>query len=93
MFLSKRVFELKVCLNFISHWKLKVCIFFSEILLFEPQASLGFLDFLLLLFLCQDKKSKEWRKEILFLLQMPNKISKHALNSNVLLLNDEILKE
>jgi len=27
----------------------------------------GFLDFLLLLFLCQDKKSKQWRRDILFL--------------------------
>ena len=41
-------------------------VLFSEILLFEPQASLGFLDFLLLLFLCQDKKSKELRREMSF---------------------------
>jgi hypothetical protein len=41
-------------------------VLFSEILLFEPQASLGFLDFLLLLFLCQDKKSKELRRKCRF---------------------------
>jgi hypothetical protein len=40
-------------------------VLFSEILLFEPQASLGFLDSLLL-FLCQDKKSKEFEGKCRF---------------------------
>ena len=43
------------------------------------KASLGFLDFLLLLFLYQDKKSKHKRKEILLFRCKPNKIFKHLL--------------
>jgi len=56
-------------------------VLFSEILLFEPQASLGFLDFLLLLFLCQDKKSKELRREMSFFWQIPNKVFNMLLST------------
>ncbi len=43
----------------------------------------GFLDFLLLLFLYQDKKSKHKRKEILLFRNKPNKIFKHLLSQNI----------
>ena len=42
-------------------------------------ASLGFLDFLLLLFLYQDKKSKPMRKDILLFWHKQNKFFKHLL--------------